>query len=104
MVQKNEVLTRQNNRISLISTRRTTMQEDCATSTGREIPVNTIEQTWTIEVGERTRVAGTTPKSVTAVVKIIKWLNHLGSGKIDDNHLESRHTIHHNFRAKGIGL
>jgi hypothetical protein len=104
MTQKNEVFTREAERISFISARRTTMQEDCATITQREIPVNTTEQTWIFEVGEKTPVGRTTPKLVNTLVKIIKWLNHVGSGKIDDSLLEARHNIHHNFRAKGIGL
>ena len=104
MVEKNEVLTRQDNRISLISTKRTTTQEDHATIAEREMPVNTTEQTWILEVGEKTHVSRTAAKSVNILVKIIKWLSHLGSGKIDDSCLESGHNIHHNFRIKGIGL
>jgi hypothetical protein len=104
MVQKNEVLTQEDNRISLISTRRTTTQEDCLTITERELPVNTTEQAWIFEVGEKTRAGRTIPKLVNIFAKIIKWLNRLGSGKIDDSRLESRHNIHHNFRTKGIGL
>ena len=104
MIQKKEVLTREDNRISLISTKRTTTQEDHPTIAEREIPVNTTEQTWIFEVGEKTRVSRTIPRLVSTLVKIIKWLSHLGSGKIDDSCLESRHNIHHNFRIKGIGL
>jgi hypothetical protein len=104
MTQKNKVLTREENSISLISTRQRTTQEDYLTITEREIPVNTTEQTWIFEVGEKTPVGRTTPKLVNTLVKIIKWLNHVGSGKIDDSLLEARHNIHHNFRAKGIGL
>jgi hypothetical protein len=104
MIQRNEVLTREDNRISLISTKSRTTQEDHLTITEREILVSTTEQTWIFEVGEKTRVGRTTPKLVNALVKIIKWLNHVGSGKIDDSLLEARHNIHHNFRVKGIGL
>ena len=104
MIQKKEVLTQEDNRISLISTRRTATQEDHPTITEGKIPVNTTEQTGIFEVGEKTRVSRTTPKLVNTLVKIIKWLNHLGSGKIDDSCLESRQSIHHNFRIKGIGL
>jgi len=104
MTQKNEVFTREAERISFISARRTTMQEDCATITQREILVNPTEQSWVFEVCEETRVGSTTPKLVNALVKILKWLTHLGSGKIDDSGLEARHNIRHNFRAKGIGL
>jgi len=104
MIQKKEVLIKDDNRIRLISTKRTTTQEDHPTITERKIPVNTTEQTWIFEVGEKTRIRRTTPKLVNTLVKIIKWLNHLGSGKIDDSCLESRHNIHHNFRIKGIGL
>jgi hypothetical protein len=104
MVQKNELLTREDNRISLIATRRATTQEDYPTVTERELPVNTTEQTWISEAGEKTRAGRTIPKLVSTFAKIIKWLNRLGSGKIDDSRLESRHNIHHNFRTKGIGL
>jgi hypothetical protein len=104
MIQKNELLTRDDNYISLISTKRTPTQEDRPTITERKIPVSTTEQTWIFEVGERPRVNRTTPKLVNTLVKIIKWLDHLGSGKIDDSLLESRQNIHHNFRINGIGL
>lgn len=103
MIQKNEVLTREENRISFIAARRTTMQEDYPTIAEREMPVTTIEQTWIPEDGEKTRVGRTTPKLVNTLVNIIKWLNHVGSGKIDESRLEARHNIHHNFRINGIG-
>ena len=104
MIQKNEVLTQKVNRISLISTKRTTTQEDYPTIIEGNIPVNTTEQTWMFEIGEKTHVSRTTPKLVNTLVKIIKWLNHLGRGKIDDSCLESRQNIHHNITIKGIGL
>jgi hypothetical protein len=103
MVHKNEVLTPEENSISFIATRGTTTQEDYPTITEREIPVNTTEPTWIFEVGEKARVSRTTPALVNTLVNIIKWLNHLGSGKIDDSCLEARHNIHHNFRINGIG-
>jgi len=102
MIQNGEVLTREANRISLISTTRPATQEDYLTVAEREIPVNTIEQTWIFEIGEETRIGGTTPTLANTLVRIVKWLNHLGSGKIDDSCLESRHNIHHNFRINGI--
>jgi len=104
MIQKKEVLAQEDNPISLISTKRTTTQEDHRTITERKIPVNTTEQTWIFEVGDKTRVSRTTPKPVNTLVKIIKWLNHLGSGKIDDSCLESRQNTHHNLTIKRIGL
>jgi hypothetical protein len=104
MTQKNRVLGQEENCISLISTKRTTTQEDHPTIAERQIPVNTTEQTWIFEVEEETPVSRTTPKLVNALVKIIKWLNHLGRGKIDDSCLESRQNIHHNITIKGIGL
>jgi hypothetical protein len=104
MVQKNEVLTREANRISPVSSRRTTTQEDCLTIAERTIPVSTTEQTWIFEVEEKTRVGRTTPKLVNTLVKIIRWLSHVGSGKIDDSCLEARHNIHHNVRINGIRL
>jgi hypothetical protein len=104
MIQKNEVLTTEDNRISPICARRTTAQEDCLAITEGELPMNTTEQTWIFEVGEKTCVGRTTPKLVNTLVKVIKWLNHLGSGRVDDSYLESRHNIHDNPRIKGIGL
>ena len=104
MTQKNEVLTREDNRISLSSTKRTTTQEDYPPVAERELPVNTTEQTCIFEVGEKTSIGRTTANLVNTFEKIMKWLNHVGSGKMDDSYLESRHNIHHNFRMKGIGL
>jgi len=103
MVQRNEALTRKANRISLISARRTTMQEDYLALTERAIPVNTTEQTWIFEGEEKARVGRATPELAKALVKIVKWLSYLGSGKIDDACLDARHDIHHNFRINGIG-
>lgn len=104
MVRKNKVLIREDNRISLTYTKRTTTQEDHRTITERKIPVNTNEQTWIFEIEEKTRVGRTTPKPVNTLAKIMKWLNRLGSGKIDESRLESRHNIHHNITIKRIGL
>jgi len=104
MVQKNEVLTLEKNGISLISTGGTTMQEGYPIVTEIQIPVSTTEQTWIFEVGKDARVSRRTPGLVNTIVKIVKWLNHLGSGKIDDSCLESRHNIHHNFKINRIGL
>jgi hypothetical protein len=104
MIPKNEVLTREDNRISLIPTKRTTTQEYHLTITDGKMPVNKTEQTWIFEIGEKTRVSRTTPKLAITLVKIIKWLSHLGSGKIDDSCLEWRQNIHHNIIIKGIGL
>jgi hypothetical protein len=104
MIQRNEVLTGEANRISLVSARRTATQEDYLTITEREIPVSMIEQSWIFDVGEQTRAGGTTPRLVNTLVKVMKWLNHLGSGRINDSCLESRHNIHDNPRIKGIGL
>ncbi len=104
MIQKNEVLTREDNALSLTCATRTTAKGGCLTVTEREIPVNTTEQTWTFEVGEKTRAGRATPSLVNTLVKMINWLNHLGTGKIADSRLEARHNIHHNIRTKGIGL
>ena len=104
MIQKNEVLTREDNCISLISTKRTTTQEDHPTIAERKMPVNMTEQTWIFKVGQETPVIRTTAKPVNTLVEILKWLNHLGSGKIDDGCLESRQNTHHNLTIKGIGL
>jgi hypothetical protein len=104
MTQENEVLTREGNCISLICATRTATQGECLTITERETPVNAIEQTWIFEVGQETRVGRTTPKLVNTLAKTIKWLSHVGSGRIDDSRLEARHNVRHNSRAKGIGL
>ena len=103
MIQNSEVLTRENNRISVISVGGTTMQEDYLAVTERAIPVNAISQTWIFEAGKESRVGRTTPQLVNTLLKVVKWLNHVGSGEIDDSCLESRHNIHHNFRMNGIG-
>lgn len=103
MVQRNEVLTREDNRIPPICRKRTAAQEDCLAIEAREIPVDMTQQTWIIEAGEEARVGRTTPRLVDTLVKIIKWLSRVGSGKIDGSRLESRHNIHHNFKINGIG-
>jgi hypothetical protein len=103
MTQRNEVLTREDNRISIIPIGGATMQQDYMVITEREMPANMIEQTWILEAGEKARVGGTAPRLVNTLLKVVKWLNHVGSGEIDDGCLESRHNIHHNFRINGIG-
>ncbi len=102
MVQNGEVLTGEANRISLVCARQTAAQGDCLTITEREKPVNATEQTWTFEIREETRVGRTNPRLVNALVKIVNWLNHLGSEKTDESRLESRHHIHHNFKINSI--
>jgi hypothetical protein len=103
MVQSSEVFTREANRISVASARRTITREDYLAVAERAIPVNAIEQTWIFEAGQKARV-GTAPRFLNHLVKIVNWLSHVSSGKIDDGRLESRHNIHHNFRINGIGL
>ena len=78
------------------------MQQDYLAVTETAIPVDTTEQTWIHELGERVRVGRTTPRSANTFVRIVNWLNHLGGRKIDDRCLESRHNIHHNFRINDI--
>jgi len=51
MVQKCEVLTRDDNCISLTSTKRATAQEDHPTITEKKMPVNTTEPTRIFDVG-----------------------------------------------------
>jgi hypothetical protein len=80
------------------------MREHYPAVAGRAIPVNAIEQTWLIEVGEEGRVGRTTPKFVNPLLKIANWLSHVGSGSIDESRLEARHNIHHNLRVNGIRL
>jgi hypothetical protein len=103
MVQKNEVLTREDNYIPLICRERTATQDDCLAITERGIAVSATEQSWIFEVGEETRAGRTTPKLANTLAKIVNWLHHLGSRRIDDSRLEARHNIHHNFSINGIG-
>jgi hypothetical protein len=102
MIQSSEVLTGGANRISLISERRTTMQQDYLAVTERAIPVSAINQPWIFEVGEGTRIDRTTPRLANTLFKIGNWLNHLGSGRVDDSGLETRHNIHHDFRVNNV--
>jgi hypothetical protein len=102
MIQNSEVLTREDNPISLVSARRVTTQEGYLAIAERAIPVNTIEQSWIFEVGEETRPGRTTLRFVDTLANVARWLNHLGSGRIDDSCLEARHNIHHNFKMNGI--
>ena len=104
MIQKNEVLTREGNRISITSAKQTTAQADRSIIPDRELPVNTTEQTRRLKLREENRVGRATPKSRSFLVEIIEWLYYLGSGKIDDALLESRQNNHHNLTRKGIGL
>lgn len=104
MVQKNEVLTPEDNRVSLSSARWMAVQQHCPAYREREMPVKTTEQTWIFEIEERPRLRRTAPNLAHTFLKIVNWLNHAGAGKVDDRHLESRHHIRQNFRAKGIGL
>jgi hypothetical protein len=104
MTQRNEVLTREDNRISLISTTRATTPEDYLTIAEGELPISTRQQTWEVEVGQETSVGRKNTKLASTLVKLIEWLNRLGSGRIDDGYLESRHNTHDNPRIKGTGL
>jgi hypothetical protein len=104
MIQKNEVLTREDNRTSTISAKQTTAQADPPIIADRKPRVNTTEQTWRLKLCEETRVGRATPKLRSFLVEIIQWLYYLGSGKIDDALLESRQKNHHNLTTKGIGL
>ncbi len=104
MVQKNEVLTREDNRVSLSSAGSVAVQQHCPAYWEREMPVKTTEQTWIFEVEGVTSVSRTTSRLVNNFLKIVNWLSHAGAGKVDDRHLESRHNIRQSFRAKGIGL
>ncbi len=102
MIQGSEVLTREANRIRLVSARRTATQEDYLTIAEREIPMSATEQAWIFEVGDETRVGSAIPKLANALVRIVEWLNHLGNGRINDSYLESRHNIHHNVKMNSI--
>jgi hypothetical protein len=103
MVQSSEVLTPENNRISLISARRAMTQEDYLAITERELPLNMTEQTWIFGVWEEARPGRMILKFVDTLAKVARWLNHLGSGEIDDAGLEARHNIQHNFKINTIG-
>ena len=102
MVQKGEVLTREDNRTSLISRTRTAMEGDYLNVTAREIPVSTTEQSGRLKPGEETGVGRATPKLGSFLVDIIRWLYYLGSGKLDDRLLEARYRIHQNTRTDDI--
>jgi hypothetical protein len=102
MTQRNEVLAREGNRISLVSTKRTPPQEDCVAIAETDIPVDTVEQTCVFDVGEEIRVGRMRPRLLTTLAKIMERLKPVGTGKIDDSHLESRHNIHHNFKENDI--
>jgi hypothetical protein len=102
MVQSSEALTRGDNRSSLVSARRATWQEGYLAVAERAIPVNAIEQTWIFGAGEKTRVTRTTPRSVSTLAEIIDWLSHLGSGRIHDRCLESRHHIYDSLTINRI--
>jgi hypothetical protein len=104
MVQKNEVLTREDNRVSLSAARRVAVQQHYPAHREREMPTNAAVQIWTFEVGEVTGLGRTILRLLNTFLKIVNWLNHVGAGKVDDRHLQSRHNIRQNFRAKGIGL
>ena len=104
MIQKNEVLIREGNRISITSAKQTTAQADRSIIPDRELPANTTEQTWSLKLQEETRVGRATPKLRSFLVEIIEWLYYLGSGKVDEALLESRQNSRHNLTAKGTGL
>jgi len=104
MVQKNGVLTREDNQVSLSSARRVAVQQHYPAYWEREMPTNTTGQILIFEVGEVTGLGRTTHRLVNTFLKIVNWLNHFGASKVDDRHLESRHNIGQNFRAKDIGL
>jgi hypothetical protein len=102
MIQRSEVLAEEANRISLVSARRAAAEENYLSIVETAIPVNTTEQAWIFNLGDEIRAGRTTPGLVNPFVKIANWLSHLGSGKIDDSCLESRHNIHHNFKINSI--
>jgi hypothetical protein len=78
------------------------MREDYPAITVRDAPVNRTEQAWILEVGEKARAGRTTPRLGSLFVEIMKWLYHLGGGKIEEYRLESRHNTHHNVRTNDI--
>lgn len=102
MIQNSRALTEGTNPISLISTGRATTLEDYPVIVGRRIPMSTIEQGWTFEAEEQARASRTTLGFVSTLVKTIDWLSHLGSGRIHDGRLESRHNIYHNLTTNRL--
>jgi len=100
MVQNSEVLTGEANRVSLISTGRPATLEDYPVVAERELAVNTTEQSWIVE--RKTRVSRTTPRLVSTLVEIMNWLSHLGSARIHDRCLESRHHMYHSLTINRI--
>jgi hypothetical protein len=102
MAQNRELLTRETNPISLVSTRAGTL-ERYPVATERRMPMSTTGQSWTLQVAERIPVSDI-PERVNPLLKIVKRFNRLGSGTINESRLESRHNIPQNFRINGIGL
>jgi len=102
MIRNSEVLTREDNRISIVSARRTMTQEDYLDIIERELPLNMTEQSRILGVWEEARPARTTPRLADTLAKVARWLNQLGSGKIDHTGLEARHNVHHEFRINNI--
>lgn len=102
MKQNSEVLTREDNRISLACARSITRQEGYLAIAQRAIPANAIEQTWMLDAGEKTRVSRATPRFVSTLAEVIGWLSHLGSGRMADNRLESRHHIYDSLTMNRI--
>jgi hypothetical protein len=103
MIQNSKVLAGEANPISLVSTGRTAMQEEYVSIAERRIPVSMSEQSWTFEVAQKAPTNRMTPGQVNPLVRIAKWLNHLGNGRISESYLESRSTVPTNFRIGGIG-
>ena len=104
MAQNSEVLTREANPVSTISTRAATM-EGYPVVAEKRIPVSTTEQRWTLQVVERIPVSDVIiPERVNPLPKIANWLSRLGRGRINEGRLESRQNIDYNPRIRGIGL
>ena len=102
MVENSEVLARGANRISLVSVRQATTQEDYLAIAERALPVGAIEQIWIFGVGDTTRIGRKTSKLANIFLGIVNWLNHLGGRKIDESRLEARHSVHHNVKTNGV--
>ena len=100
MVQNSEVLTGKVNRLSLISTGKATALEDYPVIAERELVVNMTEQSRIVE--EKIRVSRATPGLVSTLAEIINWLSHLGTGRIHDRCLESRHHIYQSLTLNRI--
>ena len=104
MIQNSRVLTREANPIPLISAAQATTQAEYLAVAKREVLMSTMQQTWRLEIAKSAPVSGVTVERVNPLLRIADWFNRVGSGTINESHLESRHNVAQNFRINGMGL